>query len=136
MWNKRIYVYFEVVFAILIQVLQLSHCLALVIHDSSTISENGNFGLLSSLFTHIKSYVLLCLTCFFGLVKYPYTKQFTWSPHGDPPSPVLVIRYSKYWYFNKYFLQFIAMFLFIYIINDIFTTMKTQSHSRIKSTSM
>ncbi len=27
----------------------------------------------------------------FGLVKYPYTNQFTWSPQGIPHSPVLVI---------------------------------------------
>ncbi len=29
----------------------------------------------------------------FGLVKYPYTKQFTWSPQGFPLSLVLVIMF-------------------------------------------
>ncbi len=41
-----------------------------------------------------RSCELFCVVIFyssFGLVKYPYTKQFTWSPQGIPPSPVLVI---------------------------------------------
>ncbi len=42
-----------------------------------------------------RSCSLFCVVIFhssFGLMKYPYTKQFTWSPHGIPPSPVLVIK--------------------------------------------
>ncbi len=43
-----------------------------------------------------RSCSLFCVVIFhesIGLVKYPYTKQFTWSPQGIPPSPVLVIMY-------------------------------------------
>ncbi len=32
----------------------------------------------------------------FGLVKYHYTKQWTWSPHGIPHSPFLVFM-PYYW---------------------------------------
>ncbi len=45
-----------------------------------------------------RSCSLFCVVIFhssFELVKYPNTKQFTWSPQGIPPSPVLVIR-SEY----------------------------------------
>ncbi len=41
-----------------------------------------------------RSCSLFCVVIFhssFGLMKYPYTKQFTWSPQGIPPSSVLVI---------------------------------------------
>ncbi len=41
-----------------------------------------------------RSWSLFCLVIFhssFGLLKYPYTKEFTLSPQGIPPSPVLVI---------------------------------------------
>ncbi len=41
-----------------------------------------------------RSCSLFCVVIFhlsFGLVKYHYKKQFTWSPQGIPPSPVLVI---------------------------------------------
>ncbi len=43
-----------------------------------------------------RSCSLFCVVIFhssFGLVKYPYTKQFTRSPQGIPPSPVLVIGF-------------------------------------------
>ncbi len=46
-----------------------------------------------------RSCELFCVVIFhssFGLVKYPYTKQFTWSPQGIPPSPVLVIVSVKH----------------------------------------
>ncbi len=42
-----------------------------------------------------RSCSLFCVVIFhssFGLMTYPYTKQFTWSPQGIPHSPVLVIR--------------------------------------------
>ncbi len=51
-----------------------------------------------------RSYSLFCVVIFhssFILVKYPYTKQFTWSPQGIPPLPVLVILFKsklfKWW---------------------------------------
>ncbi len=45
-----------------------------------------------------RSCSLFCVVIFhssFGLMKFPYTKQFTWSPQGIPPSPVLVILPSE-----------------------------------------
>ncbi len=50
-----------------------------------------------------RSCSLFCVVIFqssFGLVKYPYTKQFTWE---SPPSPVLVILpyiYGSNWWYQ------------------------------------
>ncbi len=46
-----------------------------------------------------RSCSLFCVVIFhssFGLIKYPYTKQFTWSSQGIPPLPVLVIAPASY----------------------------------------
>ncbi len=68
-----------------------------------------------------RSCSLFCVVIFhssFRPVKYPYTKQFTWSPQWIPPSPVLVIIFvlclitmhtvhsrkytSKTWFVHEY----------------------------------
>ncbi len=49
--------------------------------------------------------------------KYPYTKQFTWSPQGIPPSPVLVIILScmYFWLFPWQPMLCSILLLFLYL---------------------